>query len=241
MLVQGAHVIEDLAMKHPNIPHDRPAAIGHIGSIQSQTTIPVSLGLANSALQVHGTASSLNNTNSAHKRSIDTSCVESVHQALARAVNLGLLDVDSLEFGATRLSCPHAGLPKLKSDSSSNSAVRIAQKYAASIAHLVCSLYCTAPQAAAAVLRQFSDMFWECLIQMRCRRSIECLYDLFPLLRILYHTSAIETLLVKALTAARIAGPAWYAKVRLLVSRLEYFNLPINFSLFVGMGSVKLE
>jgi hypothetical protein len=203
-------VIEDLAMVHPRLAHDRPAVTGHVGRIASHRTIPVSTGLS-TVQQVHHCATSTTNSTkpvSIHRES--ASGVEPVQKSLARAVSLGLLDVSIAPSGAVRVACPHASAPQHCFD---NTPFHITQKYVASIGHQVCSLYCTAPQTASAVLQQFSDVIWQCLIQMGSRRSIDCLYDLFPLLHVLYHTSAIESLLLKALATARVAGPAWYAKV----------------------------
>lgn len=205
-------MIEDLAIKHSSVQNDRPAGYGHISSsIRSLKTIPVSCGLQSSALSVHGSAGSSMSVHGSPACSSSTSWV-GVVQPLVRAIKIGLLDMSTQESG-NRLSCPHARLPTHQYGTSDHFAPHIAQKYAASLVQLACSLYCTAPQTAAAVLQQCRDDIWQSLIQMRSRRSIDCLYDVFPLLGMLYHTSSIELLLHKALAAAQSAGAEWYAKV----------------------------
>ena len=199
-------------MKHLSMPLDRPAGNGHAScSIRSLATIAVSCGLHSSTLSERDGAGTSMNTHGSPVSSNSPSHA-SVGQHLARAVSLGLLDISTLESG-NRLSCPHAGLMNREHDSSGRFPPTITQKYAASIVQLVCSLHYTAPETAAALLQQYSDVIWQSLAHMRSRRSIECMYDIFPLLSVLYHSSSIERLLLKALATAQLAGVVWYAKV----------------------------
>lgn len=215
VLILQTHVlaVEDLAMMHPTLCSDRSAGMGYLGPFPMSTSIPVSVGLSTLCTSFNDGefAESKRTAGAAFKQNRTKSNAEDFHQALKRCSNLGLLDVDAAVPGCIRVSCCQTRtMPQ-----STFQAVtyRVVHKYAASLAHLVCRLFWPAPQAAAAILLHFSDIIWQSLIQLTSKRAIDCLYDIFPLLHIVYHVESIETLLLKAMSPARSMGAAWYAKV----------------------------